>query len=77
MSSDLRRQVPKDYRAIIDVALDAGWTLSRSRLGHVKLTAPDGRYAQPVPGNANSSSLRKRFASRLTRHGLDLPRGMA
>lgn len=63
--------VPKDYRSLVDAALEAGWEVSKSRHGHLKLSAPDG-YSTPIPGSSNSGGLRKQIANRLRKRGVDV-----
>jgi predicted RNA binding protein YcfA (HicA-like mRNA interferase family) len=41
MTSPLRG-VSKDHRDLIQKALDQGWTLTRTKSGHLRLTPPDG-----------------------------------
>lgn len=69
---DFSEQVPKDYRQIVRMARAAGWVATRTRQGHVKLTAPDGSYSMPIPGSSNSRRLRKSIVLRLRRYGLDV-----
>lgn len=59
-------KVHKDYRALVNEALERGWQLTVKRGGHPKLTAPDG-YATPIPSNGNPSLFRA-FRKRLLTH---------
>lgn len=59
----------KEYRPMAKAALDAGWTVSASRGGHVKLTAPDGTHV-PLPGTSRSAGLHRRISTQLRKMGL-------
>lgn len=62
--------LPKDYRKLVNAALRQGWTLTVSRSGHPKLTAPDGR-ATPVPSSSRTPQMFRGWANRLRKMGLD------
>lgn len=64
--------VSKGYRPLVKAAMAQGWTLSRSRLGHVKLTSPDGSYTTPIPGTGRDGCLVRCLTSRMKKHGLVL-----
>lgn len=63
-------KIPKDLRKAVDAALDAGWVLT-DRGKHLKITSPDGTYAQPVPGSTRNTGLMKAFTQRLRKHGVE------
>ncbi len=71
MSATGIERVPKDYRPWVNAAIDAGWRISQSRHGHLKLTAPDG-YATPIPGTSRDSSLHRAIVSRLRKRGVTI-----
>lgn len=62
--------VPKDYRPWVKAAVVAGWTYSRTRQGHVKLTSPDGSYSTPVSGTSSDPRMFKAFTLRLRKRGV-------
>lgn len=65
--------LPKEYRQIARVALEAGWSISRSGNGHTKLSSPDRSTTMPLPGSGRvATGLHKRIVSQLRKAGLDL-----
>lgn len=62
--------VSKGYRPLVRAALAQGWTISRTRLGHVKLTTPDGSWTVPIPGSGRDGRLVAALSSRMRKHGL-------
>lgn len=69
MSATGIERVPKDYRPWVNAAIDAGWHLSQTRHGHLKVTAPDG-YATPIPSSSNDRRLFKAVTGRLRKRGV-------
>jgi hypothetical protein len=69
-----RRMVAREYRPLVDKALEAGWTLTISGRGHPKLTNPDGTYSTPVPATSGGrhKGLPKAIRLRLRAHGVDV-----
>lgn len=65
--------IPKEYRPMVKAALGAGWTLTRTRQGHPKLTNPDGSYATPIPTAYKSGGLHKRIRRELQKREVTTP----
>jgi hypothetical protein len=68
----LRHKIPKDYRAMVHLAEESGWSFTYTGK-HPKLTSPDESYAIPIPISSGSPTLVKAVRKRLRAHGLDIP----
>lgn len=65
----------QDLRRLAAVAEEAGWTVKKTRGGHVVFLAPD-RSIPPIYGPSTPSDHRsyRNLEATLRRHGLPIPR---
>lgn len=61
--------VDRETRAILRVAMDAGWTVERTKSQHMKVTSPRG-VVIITAGTASDRRACKNFRARLRRAGL-------
>lgn len=70
---DKTLRVHKDFRRLVQAALDAGWSWRRTGGGHVRLEPPDGTRGVTLPSTPNkASSSKRKLAGDLRRAGLDV-----
>jgi len=69
--------IPKDYRTLVEIAVEAGFRLGRPGQGHWQLYPPDGRTRPiPIPTTPGNQNLRAGVLAQLRRAGLQYRPGV-